>query len=347
MNNGEKWRFRNFRLKSGDILPEITLAYRCRGTLAPDGKNAVLVTHGYTSGPQMIETGGDASGQSAEGGWGGLIGPGKAIDTDRFFVLCPNMLGSSYGSTNAASIDPRTGNPYGSGFPRLAMTDIVASQRLLLDDLGVKHLVAVIGPSYGGFQAFQWAVTFPYFMDGICPVVTAARVPAAGTGALLARLEEDPAWNGGDYYGHGDLRGTLTRLRVETLKRYGMYAWLKKSLPDDANAEKFLSGLAAQWAAVFDANSLIILRRALEGFDTEPYFGRIRARVLYVLSKTDELFPPSLALALMEKLHKAGVYAEYFEIDSPLGHLASGFEAPKWEERLKGFLDGLPSASCT
>src|SRR6202034_3760151 len=109
------------------------------------------------------------------GSWDGLVGPGKAIDTDRLFVVSSNMLGSSFGSTNAASRNPRTGEPYGPNFPNITIRDIVAAQKALLDSLGVKHLVAVAGPSYGGYQGFQWAVTYPEMMDGIVAVVTAPR----------------------------------------------------------------------------------------------------------------------------------------------------------------------------
>ena len=167
--------FADFRLQNGEVLPEVTIAYATRGRLAADGRNAVLVTHGYTSGQRMIESGAGSS----EGAWSTLVGPGAPIDTDRCFVVCSNMLGSSYGSTNAASRDPRTGRPYGSRFPHITVTDIVTAQHRLLEHLGVRHLRAVVGPSYGGFQAFQWAVTYPDAMDGIVPVVSSPRAPAA------------------------------------------------------------------------------------------------------------------------------------------------------------------------
>ena len=116
-----RFTFADFRLQNGDVLPEVTIAYVTRGRLAPDGRNAVLVTHGYTSGQRMIEAGAGSS----EGAWSTLVGPGAPIDTDSCFVVCSNMLGSSYGSTNAASPDPRTGRPYGSRFPHITLTDIV------------------------------------------------------------------------------------------------------------------------------------------------------------------------------------------------------------------------------
>jgi len=148
---------RDFRLQSGTVMPSLTIAYATLGTLAPDRGNAVLVTHGNTSGPQMIDPGGS----TGEGSWSELVGPGKAVDTNRFFAICPNMLGSSYGSTNAASIDPATGKPYGPRFPDITVSDIVATQRLLLDDLGIEKLVAIVGPSYGGSRPSNGPSTIP------------------------------------------------------------------------------------------------------------------------------------------------------------------------------------------
>src|SRR6266478_4299396 len=161
-----------FRLQSGIVMPEVTIAYATLGTLSPQRDNAVLVTHGNTGGPQMIDPGGS----TGEGSWNELVGPGKAVDTNRFFVICPNMLGSSYGSTNATDIDPVTGTRYGPRIPGITVSDIVTTQRALLDDLGIQKLVAIVGPSYGGIQAFQWAVDYPGMMKGIAAIVTAPLV---------------------------------------------------------------------------------------------------------------------------------------------------------------------------
>ena len=161
----------------------------------------MLVTHGYTSSHHAA--GRNPANGNQPGWWDGLIGPGKAIDTDRLYVVASNMLGSSYGSTNGASIDPDTGKPYGSKFPAITVRDIVGAQKALLDSLGVHHLVAVAGPSYGGYQAFQWAVAYPDMMDAIAAVVTAPRSQNAekSLAELEARLATDPEWHGGDITG--------------------------------------------------------------------------------------------------------------------------------------------------
>ncbi|HYZ22690.1 MAG TPA: alpha/beta fold hydrolase [Rhodopila sp.] len=332
----------DFALESGEILPEATLAYIIRGRLAPDGRNAVLVTHGYTSGPAMIEPEKDSS----EGAWSTLIGPGAPIDTSRHFVVCANMLGSSYGSTNAASVDPRTGRRYGPRFPKITVRDIVTFQKRLLEHLGVTHLRAVIGPSYGGFQAFQWAVTFPDFMDGIVPVVTSPLPPASDrVENLLKWFAPNPNWNGGDYYETGGVQDTLTNLRVDTLTRYGLANSLKDRFPDPADRAAEIRRVAAAWAEVFDANSLFILGHAMSTYDVAKDFAKIRVPVLYVLSRTDALFPPSLAPGVMAGLRAAGVDATYFEIDSDHGHLASGVDAEKWAPALRAFIGKLEAAA--
>ena len=332
------FHIRDFRLQNGTVMPEIDIAYETYGRLAADGTNAVLITHGYTSSHHAA--GRNPANGSQPGWWDGLIGPGKAIDTDRLFVVASNMLGSSYGSTNGASPDLSTGKPYGADFPAITVRDIVAAQKALIDSLGVRHLVAVAGPSYGGYQAFQWAVAYPEMMDAIAAVVTAPRAQDAEKrlAELTARLATDPEWHGGHYYGRGAAKSVLTQIRFETLMRYGYDEQLAPRYPDKRAREQAIRQLAADWAKGWDANSLVILRRATIGFDTVKDFARIRAKVLYVLCRSDALFPPSLPPGVMKDLADAGVEARYFEIDSDLGHSASGPEHAKWSPVLREFL---------
>jgi homoserine O-acetyltransferase/O-succinyltransferase len=332
---------RDFRLVNGAVMPEATIAYETYGKLAPHGRNAVLLTHGFTS--SHHQAGRNPANGSNTGAWDGLVGPGKAIDTDKLFVVASNMLGSSFGSTNAASLNPATGQPYGPDFPNIAIRDIVEAQKALLGSLGVRHLIAVAGPSYGGYQAFQWAVAYPDFMDAIVPVNTA---PWASVNTdkqlaeVTARLATDPEWRGGRY-AKGGCKNVLTEIRLETLKRYGNDEVLKPRFPDPAERAAAMRRNAADWAAKWDAHSLIILRRALLGFDTRPDFKKIKAQVLYVLCRTDALFPPKIAAAVMQALDEAGVTARYFELDSDLGHSSSGPEHAKWSPVLREFLAPL------
>lgn len=340
-SNAKSFSTHDFRLQSGIVMPEVTIAYATLGTLAPDRGNAVLVTHGNTSGPQMIDPGGS----TGEGSWNELVGPGKAVDTNRFFAICPNMLGSSYGSTNAGSIDPATEKPYGSRFPDITVSDIVATQRRLLDHLGIEKLVAIVGPSYGGFQAFQWAVSYPSAMKGIAAVVTSPLVPRersqGNVERLLGALSKDPNWNGGDYYDRGGVLETMIQIRMATLKTYGIETRLKTTMSDPAQIEATIRDEAARWAEGFDANSLIILAKALRGFDVTAQFDSIKSKVLFVLSRTDKLFPPDIGPGVMQGLKSAGVDADYFLLDSDYGHSASGIDADKWAPRLKQFMDSL------
>jgi homoserine O-acetyltransferase len=331
----------NFRLRNGAVMPAVELAYETYGRLAADGRNALLITHGYTSSHHAA--GRNPANGNLTGWWDSLIGPGKAIDTDKLFVVSSNMLGSSFGSTNGASINPHTGEPYGPDFPAITVHDIVAAEKALLEALGVEHLVAVAGPSYGGYQAFQWAVTYPDAMDAIVPVVTAPKAQnvEGNLAELQARLATDPEWNGGRYYGSGGAKAVLTELRVEMLKRNGIEAALAPRYPDREAREAEIRRQAVDWARRWDTNSLVILRRGTIGYDTVKDCAKIRAKVLYVLCRTDRLFPPSIAPAVMHDLAAAGVGARYFEIDSDLGHSASGPEHAKWSPALREFLEPL------
>ena len=330
-----------FKLESGQVLPELTLAYETYGRLAPDGRNAILVTHGFTSSHHAA--GKYTVTDPTAGWWDGLIGPGKAIDTDRYFVVSSNMLGSSYGTTAPASQNPKTGKPYGPDFPDITLRDIIGAQKVLLDGLGVQHLVAVAGPSYGGYQAFQWAVTYPTFMSGVVPVVSAPKGSGgdASVKALQDRFATDPNWNGGWHYDRGGIFPTLLQLRIETLERYGQNEVLARTIADPEQRSARLRQLAETWARRFDPNSMIVLRKAAVKFDAERDFSRVRAKVLYMLSRTDKIFPPSIAPVVMDKLSRARVDAKYFEIDTELGHSASGPESAKWAPTLKEFIAGL------
>jgi homoserine O-acetyltransferase/O-succinyltransferase len=343
---------RDFALQCGQALAEAAIAYETYGRLDATGRNAVLLAHGFTSSHHAA--GRYAAGKAPRGvfehepgWWEALVGPGRAIDTDRLFVVSSNMLGSSYGSTNPASLDPATGKPYGPDFPPITLADIVRAQRLLLEHLGVEHLVAVAGPSFGGYQAFQWAVTFPEFMDGIIAAVTAPK----GSGGeravqdLIAQLAKHPNWNGGFYYHKGGIRTAMIEFRVATLKRYGLEQQLMERYPDPAARESMIRMLAEHWADAFDGNSLITLRRVAAEFDAEQHLSRITAKVLYVLSTTDQLFPAAIGPGVVERLKAAGVDTTYFELESDKGHLASGVDAAKWAGILREFLQRLTAVA--
>ena len=326
----------DFRLESGQVLPVLELAYETYGTLSANRENAILMVHGYTSSHHAA--GRNARGKQGLGvpegspGWfDGLVGPGKAVDTDKYFVVSVNALGSAHGSSGANRTDPRTGKPYGPTFPEITLRDMVASQKLLVDSLGLKSLVAVIGPSMGGFQSFQWAASHPGFMKGIAASVTSPRAPSRGNGleALQKRLASDPHWNGGWYYDNGGIAATLEQIRYDTLLNYGQ-----------AEAEAKIA--AKSWAKIYDGHSLVTLRRAIDGFDiTQQYDQLKRTKVLYVISKTDKLFDLTACAAYALDMRKAGVDITYVEMPSDKGHMASHADAAMWAPILGAFLKRL------
>jgi homoserine O-acetyltransferase len=337
VSNASQFQQTDVRLESGDLLPRVATAYRTRGRLAADRGNVILVTHGYTGGPEMIDDGDNPD------GWGELIGPGKAIDTDRYFVICPNVLGSSSGSTNASSIDPSTNRPYGSQFPDIAVADIVAGQRALLSHLGIERLVAVIGPSFGGAQVLQWGVDYPDVMKGLVPVITAPTMPGLDVASLRAELDAVPEFFHGDYYGRSDMTAYLAGKRIAGMQVYGADAALSALFPEPKQRNAEIARLAQAWARNFDANSLLIVGRAMASFDVRDRLGAIRAPLLYVLSRSDRLFPATLAPGVMQEMWEAGIDARFVEIDSDHGHFASGTDAAKWAGPLRAFLAEIDS----
>jgi homoserine O-acetyltransferase len=340
---------RDFRLENGQTLPVLELAYETYGTLSPARDNAVLAVHGYTSSHHAA--GRNAKGKQGRGvadgapGWfDGLIGPGKAIDTDRLFVVSVNALGSAHGSTGPNCLDPRTNRPYGPTFPEITMRDIVAAQKLLVDSLGLKSLVAVIGPSMGGFQSFQWAVSYPGFMKGIVPSVTAPRSPGGleRLEALQKRLAGDPNWNGGWYYDNGGIAATLEEIRFETLMAYGQNEILAETIADPKAREAAIRANARAWAQIYDGHSMVVLRKAIGSFDITGAYDKLKqAKVLYVQSPSDKLFDIAQSPHYVSDMRKAGVDVTYVELPTNKGHMASHADAALWAPILAAFMKRL------
>ena len=339
------------RLKSGIVLPNVVVAYQAHGRLSQAGTNAILVAHGNTANFHVAgryAPGATPPGIAAEtpGWWDELIGPGKPMDTDRYFVVSSNMLGGSWGTTGPRSINPKTGKPYGPDFPDVTLEDMVNVQRMLLERLGVRHLVAVAGGSYGGAIAFQWGITYPDMMHGlvIAAVSPDGRKNPKAVPNLVARLEKDPNWNGGWYYDRPDgMLKTMTDLRVDTLKAYGLDKELEPSFPDANARAAEIRRRAEPWARAFDAHSLVVQRKDFEYREHTRGFNRIKAKVFYVLSTTDSLFPASIAPKVMADMKSAGVDATYFELVSDQGHSAFTRDAKKWAGPLRQFLARLPA----
>lgn len=327
----------DFDLELGGALAPLHLAYETYGRLNANAGNAILLCHGYTSNPH-------AAGDMA-GWWHNLIGPGRAIDTDRFFVVCSNMIGSAFGSTGPGSTNPATDRPFGPRFPYVTTDDMVRAQGLLLDHLGIGQLAAVVGFSYGGYLTFQWGVSEPERMRTLVPVATWNR--SRGGPESIKEIEDYfarcPGWNGGDYYDgepDGGVLAMLAKQRVETLRGYGVDRALLDQLGSENAATAELEKRGRDWAGKFDANALIVLRRAAVRFNAWDKAANIKAPLLYVLSNTDKRFPADeLAEPTMAHLKASGVDASYVEIDSPYGHLAPTEDWQQWAPALKTFLE--------
>lgn len=321
-----------YELESGVVIPDVVVQYASYGSLNDTGDNVVLATHGYTSGPAMIDGGAAAS----EGSWSSLVGPGCVIDTNHHHVICPNILGSSYGTTGPSSINSLSKEPWGPTFPAITLRDIVGVQYRMLKQQGVKKLRAVVGPSYGGIQALQWALDYPDVVEAIGVVVSGFRGPLGFTAERVAqKLATCPDWNGGWHHCSPSMTDFMASHRRDTLELYG----LKRYLCDHfsaAECQRIIENNCREWSAEFDPCSLIVLARALEAFDARQRLGEIRAKMLVAVCSTDALFPPDdQTRQLVESLPGE---ARYIVIESPYGHMASGLDWKKFEPELAWLL---------
>ena len=337
LSTSQTFNHADFKLTSGATLPELTLAYETWGTLAADGSNAILLCHGYTNHPQA---GGD------ENGWAHkLLGPGKAIDTKKYFVVCSNMIGSAYGSSGPSSINPATNKPYGPDFPKYTTRDMIAAQHLLIDHLGIKQLKAVMGYSYGGHLTFLWGATYPDRMRALVPIggVIERKTNPADIEKIRARFAACPGWNGGHYYDHkkdGGIFDKMVEARTETLMRYGVGDHLAATVGDPMECARIIREKAETWAEAFDANSLAILYEA--GIGSTADAKAIKAPLMNVLASTDSVVDVNLGQPTVDLLRSHGVDASFVEIDTPYGHTGPMIDADKWSGMLRDFLERIP-----
>jgi homoserine O-acetyltransferase/O-succinyltransferase len=324
-------------------LEEVTLAYETWGELDGTGENAVLVVHALTGDSHC--SGGASEAYKRGGWWDAMVGPGRTIDTDEYFVVCSNVLGGCSGSTGPASVDPETGRPYGMRFPVVTIRDIVRAQRRLLNDLGVRKLKAVIGGSIGGQQALEWAVEYPDFMEKAVPIAANGALGPQGLGmSEIGRraIMADPLWRGGDYY--GEEKGPETGLSIARMagmltyqsapgqwERFGRNPASRPALYEEFGGrfevESYLHYQGNDLAGRFDANSYLYLTRAMDLYDVgagyaskEEAYGRIEAGVLFVGISSDWLFPAAEVRAAAEGARAAGAEVCYEEIESLNGH---------------------------
>ena len=351
-----------FTFKSGQVIPGFALRYETYGQLNATRDNAILICHALSGDHHCA--GWHSPDDRKPGWWNNLIGPGKAVDTRRFFVVCANVLGGCQGSTGPSSINPETGRPFGIQFPFVTIRDMVRAQKLLLDHLGVAVVHGIIGGSMGGMQALLFAIEYPRFIRRVLAMATTARESAqaiafneVGRQAIM----QDPAWNRGDYPKDGGPRVGLAIARMMAHITYVSDASMdrkfgrrkKETAHSDAytfdqqfEVEGYLRYQAQSFINRFDANSYLYITRALDQFDLahaygslEQAFALVEAETLVVGFTSDWLFPPEQNRALTLALLRAGKRASYAELATDLGHDSFLLESEELYALVGGFLE--------
>lgn len=329
-----------FRMRHGGLLPEVEIAYETWGTLRPGRDNTVLIFTGLSPGAHAASSAEDPT----PGWWEEVVGPGQAIDTDRFFVVCVNSLGSCHGSTGAASIDPRTGQPYRLSFPCLNIEDVAAAGHAALAQLGVKRVRAVVGPSMGGMTAIAYAMMFPDACDSLITISAACRsLPFSLAIRSIQReaIRSDPEWRDGHYEGHGPVMGMRLARKLGLVTYRSAKEWRERFGRErvefhndeqpfgiEFEVEAYLEMHAQKFVGSFDANCYLYLSRAMDIFDVaehggslEAGLGRIKAKhALVVGVETDFLFPIDQQAEIAKILHQQGLDVKFAPLTSLQGH---------------------------
>ena len=345
-------------LAAGGLLPRQQIAYTTRGRLDANAANAVLVCHPFTHDAHVSGFGPDGR----RGWWDAVVGPGKAIDSDRFFVICSNVLGGCGGSTGPASLEPGSGRPYGSRFPLLTIADMVDAQARLLTRLGIKRLAAVVGGCMGAMQALEWGRRHPERVERVV-AITISPATSAHSLALwrvMRRLiETDPDFRGGDYYGgpwpkqglglSNQVALLLWMGRQQMEERYGRRPageQLRFQLGEDFAIEELLERVQQSTAERFDPNTFRYLSRAMDYFDLESghpslaaAVAAMKARVLLVSYRGDWRYPPAETERLEAALVEAGVPTQHLLLDSAWSHGAFLYDPLSLLVPLRGFLE--------
>ena len=351
-----------FTFKSGQVIPSFTLRYETYGTLNATRDNAILICHALSGDHHCA--GWHSPADRKPGWWNNLIGPGKAVDTRRFYVICANVLGGCQGSTGPSSLNPETDRPYGTLFPFVTIRDMVRAQKLLLEHLGIAELHGVIGGSMGGMLALLFAIEFPHAVRRVLAMATTGRESAqaiafneVGRQAIM----QDPAWNHGDYPKDGGPRVGLAIARMMAHITYVSDASMdrkfgrrkKETANTDAytfdvqfEVEGYLRHQGQSFINRFDANSYLYITRALDQFDLahaygslEAAFAPVEAETLVVGFTSDWLFPPEQNRALSLALLRAGKRASYAELSTDLGHDSFLLESEELYSLVRAFLE--------
>lgn len=346
------------RLDCGETLKGVQVAYETYGTLNEQRSNAIVVEHAFTGDAHA----GGIDHEGKPGWWANMIGPGKAFDTDHYFVICSNVLGGCRGTTGPASINPDTGEPYGLKFPVITIRDMVRLQKLLVDHLGIRKLLAVAGGSMGGMQALEWVVSYPDAVEACIPIATTARHSAqqiafneTGRQAIMG----DPDFNNGDYY-HSKpparglsiarMVGHITYMSDESMReKFGRRLRDRDNFSFgfdiDFEVESYLRYRGSQFVGRFDANSYLYITKAMDYFDLangSPSLGvaleSAKARFLVISFTSDWLYPSYQSQEIVSALRSRNHDVTYVELSSNYGHDAFLVDIGEQTEIVRGFL---------
>lgn len=350
-------------LECGASVSNIPLAYQTYGTLNSERNNAILVCHALT-GDQYVCGTHPVTGKP--GWWDRIVGPGKPIDTDRFFVVCSNIIGGCMGSLGPKEINPETGKPYGLSFPFITIKDMVRAQAMLLDSFGIERLFCVVGGSMGGMQALEWAVRYPERVFAVAPIASAARQSAQniafheiGRQAIMA----DPDWCEGDYisqrkYPSKGLAVARMAAHVTYLSESMLQQKFGRNLQDrehytygfdaDFRVESYLRHQGMSFVERFDANSYLYLTRAASYFDLSEggrkrlvdVFYDTKVRFCIISFTSDWLYPSVESRNLVRALNAVAADVSFAEIESDKGHDSFLLDLPQFDATLRGFIDG-------
>lgn len=344
-------------LEFGGKLGPITLAYETYGELNSDKSNAVLILHALSADAHAA---GYHIGEEDPGWWDPMIGPEKAFDTEKYFVICSNVIGGCKGSTGPYSIDPATGRPYALNFPGITIADMVHAQRRLIEYLGIKKLLCVIGASMGGMQVLQWVASYPEMVRSAIPIATTLKhspQQIAFNEVVRQSIMSDPSWRDGDYYGHGQPERGLALARMighitfmsnksmeEKFSRRRKNGDFSFNFAADFEVEGYLRYKGDAFVKRFDANSYLYITKAIDYFDLSgerliPNPAGIDTRFLVISFKSDWLYPSYQSQEIVRQLKIRSVDATYCELRSTYGHDAFLVELNEMRDIIKHFLE--------
>lgn len=351
------------KLDSGEFFGPITVTYETYGKLSPKRDNAILLLHALSGDHHAA---GKYSPQDRKAGWwDNFVGPGKGLDTDKYYIICSNFFGGCMGTTGPSSINPQTGKPYALSFPSITVSDMVRVEKSLLEHLGIHKLRAVIGGSLGGMQALEWTLLYPETVRSAIVIAATSRLStqaiafdAVGRNAIMS----DPSWQEGNYYGSESpdrglaiarMVGHITYLSSASMRRKFGRALLDSSdkqhfYDDKFEVESYLSYQGQCFVERFDANSYLYITRAMDHYDIAKRFGglnkafrKVHSKFLVVSFTSDWLFPPQQSMEIVRALMSNDKEVSYCNIESDYGHDAFLLEIENLSRMVRGFLSHL------